>query len=988
MKSAAASQKKSIRGSLWHRWDPHLHAPGTLLNDQFNGDWHKYIAKINSSTPPIRALGVTDYFCIKTYRAVKERWKDGELPGVLLVFPNVEVRLDIKTDKKLPVNLHLLFSPDDPLHEAEIERILGRLEFENDGRIYQCTPTQLAALGRAVDPLQVDDHSAMRLGAQQFKVTLDQMKSLFRTERWLRENCLVAVAGSSNDGTAGLQADDSYVLMRREIERFADIIFASTPSQRAFWLGKRAGVDAAQIERTYGALRPCLHGSDGHSEAQTATPSLNRFCWIKGDLSFESLRQVLLEPERRVWIGETPPLDGSGTRAIDTVNVQAAWLSVTSIALNSGLVAIIGARGSGKSALVEMIAHGAGCSAESLADSSFLSRAEEHLSDESVTLTWADGDVAEPQILRTPHYEVDWLDGERVRYLSQRFVERLCSETGLATELRREIERVVYESLEQTKKMETSSFDELIALLDEPIRQRRNDLREEIEIVTHAVVREDKLIAGLKDLREDAVKQKKSLENARKDLANLIPKDAVIHATRLARFESALTAALLSIERLQRRKVALVDLRTEVKNYRQTGAQTRLTQLQSRFPDIKLTPEDWQKFLQNYSADVDVILNREIAAVEAAIDSATNGKAGTVIDVTAEPSASWPTKILKEQRDSLKVQVGIDAEQQKKYDLLQREVSRLESLLAKLEAQIAESETAGERRKKHIENRRLIYRTVFESFQEEEETLNELYAPLKSQLAGGAGALGKLRFVVERNVDVDAWVNRGKHLLDLRKASVFKGDGALKQIVESKLAPSWRNDAPEAVSNAMQAFIDNYRDELVSAMPSDIGSDRRGEWIQSLAAWLYDSSHIEMIYSLRYDNTPIEKLSPGTRGIVLLLLYLVLDKSDLRPLIIDQPEENLDPKSVFDELVPHFREARGRRQVIIVTHNANLVVNSDADQVIVASAVSSATGGLPTITYSSGSLENSEIRAHVCAVLEGGERAFRDRAKRYRFGML
>jgi hypothetical protein len=987
MKAAADPQNEGTRGSLWHRWDPHVHAPGTLLNDQFNGDWHKYLAKINSAAPAIGALGVTDYFCIQTYRAVKERWKVGETPGVKLVFPNVEVRLDIKTDKKLPINLHLLFSPDDPNHEMEIERILGRLEFENDGRIYQCTPNQLAALGRAVDPLQLDDHSAMRQGAQQFKVTLDQIKGLFRTERWLRENCLVAVAGSSNDGTAGLQADDSYVLMRREIERFADIIFASTPSQRAFWLGNRPGVDGAQIEMTYGSLKPCLHGSDGHSEVQTAAPSLNRFCWIKGDLSFESLRQVLLEPERRVWIGETPPLDGGGARAVDAVNVDAAWLTVKSIPLNSGLVAIIGARGSGKSAFVEMIAHGAGCSAESLAESSFLIRAEEHLSNESVTLTWADGEVAEPQILRIPHYEADWLDGERVRYLSQRFVERLCSETGLATELRREIERVVYESIEQTRRMETSSFDELVALLDEPIRQRRTELRNEIEIVTNAVVREDKLIAGLKELKEERVKQTKNLENARKDLANLIPKDAVVHASRLARFESALTAALLAVERLQRRKTALTELRAEVKNFRKTGAQTRLTQLQSRFPDVKLTPAEWHKFLQNYSADVDVILDREIAAVDSSIDSATNGRAGIVIDVTVDPTAGWPTKILREQRDSIKVQVGIDVEQQKKYDLLQREVSRLEALLAKLEGQVAESETATERRKKHIENRRVIYRSIFETFQDEENTLNELYSPLKSQLVGGVGALGKLRFVVERNVNLDAWVERGKQLLDLRKSSAFKGDGALRQIADSELFPSWMNETPEAVSTSMQAFLDKYRGELTSAMPTDIGPDRRGEWIQSVAAWLYDSSHIEMIYSLRYDNTPIEKLSPGTRGIVLLLLYLVLDKADLRPLIIDQPEENLDPKSVFDELVPHFRDARARRQVIIVTHNANLVVNSDADQVIVASATSSATGGLPTITYRGGSLENSEVREHVCAILEGGKRAFRDRARRYRFRM-
>src|SRR6266513_6438038 len=92
--------KRSHRGSVWHRWDPHLHAPGTVLNDQFGGDWAEYLTKINLSAPPICALGVTDYFCIQTYKAVKSRWSAGELPGVSLLFANVEMRLDIKTEKK------------------------------------------------------------------------------------------------------------------------------------------------------------------------------------------------------------------------------------------------------------------------------------------------------------------------------------------------------------------------------------------------------------------------------------------------------------------------------------------------------------------------------------------------------------------------------------------------------------------------------------------------------------------------------------------------------------------------------------------------------------------------------------------------------------------------------------------------------------------------------------------------------------------------
>ena len=117
---------------------------------------------------------------------------------------------------------------------------------------------------------------------------------------------------------------------------------------------------------------------------------------------------------------------------------------------------------------------------------------------------------------------------------------------------------------------------------------------------------------------------------------------------------------------------------------------------------------------------------------------------------------------------------------------------------------------------------------------------------------------------------------------------------------------------------------------------------------------------------------------------MLLLLYLALDDSYDLPLIIDQPEENLDSKSVFYELVALFISAKVKRQVIIVTHNANLVINTDADQIIIAEAVSHPSGGLPPISYTAGGLENATIRKAVCDILEGGETAFRERVRRLR----
>jgi hypothetical protein len=158
--------------------------------------------------------------------------------------------------------------------------------------------------------------------------------------------------------------------------------------------------------------------------------------------------------------------------------------------------------------------------------------------------------------------------------------------------------------------------------------------------------------------------------------------------------------------------------------------------------------------------------------------------------------------------------------------------------------------------------------------------------------------------------------------------------------------------------------------------------------------WVLNPEHFTIASSLMLDGTDLYLLSPGQKGIVLLLLYLGMDTTDGRPLVIDQPEDNLDNLSVCEDLIRLFRERRNYRQIVMVTHNPNLVVNTDAEQVIVAGYDGNA---VPRIRYSSGSLENEAsalpetevedlregIVERVCDLLEGGPDAFRHRSKKY-----
>jgi len=122
------------------------------------------------------------------------------------------------------------------------------------------------------------------------------------------------------------------------------------------------------------------------------------------------------------------------------------------------------------------------------------------------------------------------------------------------------------------------------------------------------------------------------------------------------------------------------------------------------------------------------------------------------------------------------------------------------------------------------------------------------------------------------------------------------------------------------------------------------------------------------------------ELSPGEKGALLLVFYLLVDRSDC-PLLIDQPEENLDNQSVFKVLVPFIKEARRRRQVILVTHNPNIAVVAGAEQVVFCS-MDKKDGH--RLSYATGALESLGMNRHVLDVLEGTRPAFASRGDTYR----
>ena len=118
------------------------------------------------------------------------------------------------------------------------------------------------------------------------------------------------------------------------------------------------------------------------------------------------------------------------------------------------------------------------------------------------------------------------------------------------------------------------------------------------------------------------------------------------------------------------------------------------------------------------------------------------------------------------------------------------------------------------------------------------------------------------------------------------------------------------------------------------------------------------------------------KLSLGQQQSILLSLMLSSDSQ--APLLIDQPEDNLDSEFIFHSLVPVLRAAKERRQIIVVTHNPNIAVLGDAEQIIALKSSNE-----KSVVMARGSIDEPNTKKMVCRILEGAEEAFKKRAKMY-----
>nr|WP_082494694.1 MULTISPECIES: ATP-binding protein [unclassified Methylobacterium] len=969
------------------------------MNDQFRGENRasEYVRLLNEASPEIHAIGVTDYYVLDTYEEICAR--RAELSRCALIFPNVELRLGLQTVKGRFINLHLLISPDGADHVASAKRFLEQLTFEAHGDTYRCRRDELIRLGRAADPSKVSELAALSHGALQFKVEFSQLRTAYGKSDWANTNVLIAVSGTETDGTSGMRnaADQT---LREEMEHFADVIFASSGAQRDFWLARKTASEG-ELKQRYRGLKPCLHGCDAHALATVGLPDADRYSWIKGDVRFDALRQACIDPAGRTYVGSAAPVGSVGSEVIRRVEIlNTDWAQTSVIELNPGLVTIIGARGSGKTALADMIAAGCDALPNRLSPASFMARAQNRnvrtgarsnlLGGAAVRIEWDDDDIVERPIDGT--WVASSSDFPRARYLSQQFVEELCSSDGMTDELVGEIERVIFASHSLVDRDGAINFDDMRDEATARFAQARRRAEDAVANISEEINTELEKQRQLTDLQGHAKRRAIIIESLEADRKKLVTTGSEDRVQRLAELTAAADYARGQIRAWNARKSAVAILQDEVRHFQNVGALTALAQSKARHRAAALEETDWSAFLLEYAGDVDSTLTNRASAAQKSSDS-WRGKAVSVVDLRTAliaPNADLSREslaILDAEIGRIQAQINTDSTTAARYAAVSKKVDEERAALNQLNDRITDALQASTRAGELRNTRNETYREIFKSIVQEQETLRGLYAPLTERLSAASKTVAKLSFSVNRNVDLDSWAAKGEKLFDLRGGD-FKGRGTLREYAEKALRSAWEEGDEQAVFGAISDFLSQHQRtllDLANVPRADAANFRH--WAKQFAKWLYGTSHITLTYSIDYDGIDIRHLSPGTRGIVLLLLYLALDDTDTRPLIIDQPEENLDPKSIYDELVQLFMTAKNMRQVIMVTHNANLVINTDADQIIVAKAGPHKRGHLPPITYNSGGLEELGIRTAVCGILEGGEIAFKERARRLRVAL-
>ncbi len=984
------------RGSEWRKWDLHVHTKGTNKNDQFSSSnmedfLYEFFKK--AIEKEISAIGITDYFSIDRYRDVvnyqeniddkkdgdgKQLFNEDERKYIknIFLFPNIELRMLPSTDKGRLINIHFIFNPK---FVTKLENdFFGELKNQDD---FKMNRQGIIDYGKKLKPNITDNGIAYREGINKFTLDVKTIKNLLDKNSEIEENSIVVVSNSSSDGASGLQKhydlfeneDGGLDGVRKTIYEISNAIFSANPKDIKFFLGRKSqGTDGynndvylkdiEEVIDRVGSLKPCLVGSDAHKESDLFA----KFTWIKADLTFEGLKQIIYEPEERVKIQEEEPDFKEDKEIIDKVKFISLnnKFSNEEIYLNPNLNVIIGGKSSGKSILLYSIAK------TLLADTKdkllFKNNGEERYSLKSIDSSFdfeittkagisqkisdrEDGhNSLIPNIKYIPQNELVKLaepelngKGESLNKLVRNLI---CEDTDSKQKYNDFIKNVKQYDKEREELID-SYFDTLdnIQKLEAELKTKSNKEVLQTNIKTNSEkVEELNKKAGLSD---EQIQQYKSIQEQqqqnqkRRDLLN----------SDFYQTNAFLQELNKELSNLQERKNTF--LRSIHKNEFRGYYQDKL-----KFIDDSIVQ------LQSLISEIGIIINSEGKR----IFNTDNIFKEELKQINNEKSNIEEELKLYQQNEEVKKQIRV----------LEESIANDVKLLSEID--ILDNK---------IKEKRLSIETI-------KANLFELY---KNSHYEYINIIGQLK---DRTIELE------KDGLRIRGIAQFNFPKFRREIINFTHGTySDNNKYCICEEDRSRIFETNY-DELISNISKMFNEIMTSEYrIKTISKkeavkkllddYFYD------YWEITYKNDKLGEMSTGKASFVILMLIIGLSKSK-SPILIDQPEDNLDNRSVSENIISYLRNKKIERQIILVTHNANIVVNADAENVIVANQKGQndkETSSIYKFDYINGAIENTfakieaetdllksmGIKEHIADIVEGGKEAFKNREKKYGF---
>jgi len=962
---------RSPKGSLWRKWDLHFHTPASF--DYANKAITNAEIIQGLVNAEISVVAITDHHKIDVLR-IKELQRLGREQNVT-VLPGIELR----SDKGGSTSVHFIgiFSEESDL-ESLWDKIKGQLDL---------TDADLKKIGD--DAIYCNLEKACNL--------FHELGGIVSIHAGGKQNSIECITNSLPEKIA-LKKD---ILEDIDIFEMGQVVDIETYKQKVF----------PNIHKH----PPMIICSDNHNINKY---NLKASLWIKADATFEGLKQTIIEPADRVFIGDIPPAHTrvmrSPTRYIEEIKItklantstDEIWFEqLDSIPLNNELVAIIGNKGSGKSALTDILGllgnthNYTGFSF--LTDQKFRKKRPNRSECFEAKLMWADGSKEGPILLSQ---NPDRAISEKVKYIPQSFLEKLCNESDEET-FEKELKDVIFSHLPDEEKLGKHTIEELIEYRSEEIQHRIDSLLSELSEINKKIVNletkdsEDyskQINADLatKNLEFIAHEKTKPARVDEPEKNQLIKQEHQEAHKQLTELKERLSKVVEDKKLITKEKKELTIKSAEL---------AKLLEALKNFERQYLSLKDqFEPILTEHKIEFNDVVQMKIdrAFVQDALDSSNNRitDINNQLDSEFENGFSSMEKSLKKEIKVLTDKLDAPAKQFQEY------LEKMEQWESTRDAIIGEKTQPGT-----LEFCKEILRYIEEDLkndlgiiitQRKEKTIEiykekvaiiKYYQKLYEPITAFIGQYGESMKGYEININAELRLNNfeSKFYDFINQAAkgtfLGKNDGAnmLKNIIDG-VDFNAITEVMETVNNIIENLNFDKRDGYSNEKRVISRQLKQGSSVQEFYDFIFGLKYLNVYYKLKLGKKHISELSPGERGALLLIFYLIIDKQDI-PLIIDQPEENLDNQSVFNIIVKFIKDAKKRRQIIIVTHNPNLAVVCDAEQII---WIQIEKDNKNRVTCLAGALENPEINAKVVEILEGTFPAFDNRTEKYKLSRI